>query len=128
MVGSPGRGKMAGMSGWDWAIYKNNNAGADADLTRGIVFDENPTPPQNATQDAYESVEGLSGSRFNDVLSGSNVTAAERAPFDPDPAIGGSRSEEHTSELQSLMRISYAVFCLKNKKNIQSCKRSNSNQ
>src|SRR3546814_10629785 len=28
-----------------------------------------------------------------------------------------SRSEEHTFELQSLMRISYAVFCLKNKKN-----------
>src|SRR3546814_7768371 len=27
------------------------------------------------------------------------------------------RSEEHTSELQSLMRISYAVFCLKKKKN-----------
>src|SRR3546814_1638070 len=31
-------------------------------------------------------------------------------------ALGGSRSEEHTSELQSLMRISYAVFCLKKKK------------
>src|SRR3546814_10493702 len=30
----------------------------------------------------------------------------------------GSRSEEHTSELQSLMRISYAVFCLKKKKHI----------
>src|SRR3546814_2106180 len=30
----------------------------------------------------------------------------------------GSRSEEHTSELQSLMRISYAVFCLKKKNNI----------
>src|SRR3546814_2229635 len=29
---------------------------------------------------------------------------------------GGSRSEEHTSELQSLMRISYAVFCLKKKR------------
>src|SRR3546814_10529587 len=29
------------------------------------------------------------------------------------------RSEEHTSELQSLMRISYAVFCLKQKKQIQ---------
>src|SRR3546814_2359003 len=28
----------------------------------------------------------------------------------------GSRSEEHTSELQSLMRISYAVFCLKKKR------------
>src|SRR3546814_4541660 len=30
----------------------------------------------------------------------------------------GIRSEEHTSELQSLMRISYAVFCLKKKKNM----------
>src|SRR3546814_5022109 len=30
----------------------------------------------------------------------------------------GQRSEEHTSELQSLMRISYAVFCLKKKTNI----------
>src|SRR3546814_6280758 len=33
----------------------------------------------------------------------------------------GRRSEEHTSELQSLMRISYAVFCLKKKKNTQTC-------
>src|SRR3546814_2784006 len=32
------------------------------------------------------------------------------------PAPGQERSEEHTSELQSLMRISYAVFCLKKKK------------
>src|SRR3546814_7001286 len=31
---------------------------------------------------------------------------------------GCARSEEHTSELQSLMRISYAVFCLKKKKHI----------
>src|SRR3546814_10735276 len=30
-------------------------------------------------------------------------------------AAGGPRSEEHTSELQTLMRLSYAVFCLKNK-------------
>src|SRR3546814_10479514 len=30
-------------------------------------------------------------------------------------ASAGNRSEEHTSELQSLMRISYAVFCLKKK-------------
>src|SRR3546814_4743526 len=35
-----------------------------------------------------------------------------RAPRDPEP----ERSEEHTSELQSLMRISYAVFCLKKNK------------
>src|SRR3546814_9132766 len=38
---------------------------------------------------------------------------ADARPYD---AGGGLRSEEHTSELQSLMRISYAVFCLKKKK------------
>src|SRR3546814_1339006 len=43
-------------------------------------------------------------------------------PEQPDPGgyrdlggVRGGRSEEHTSELQSLMRISYAVFCLKKK-------------
>src|SRR3546814_3876582 len=35
---------------------------------------------------------------------------------DPDAMEARLRSEEHTSELQSLMRISYAVFCLKKKK------------
>src|SRR3546814_6881585 len=35
------------------------------------------------------------------------------------PCRCGRRSEEHTSELQSLMRISYAVFCLKKKKTIK---------
>src|SRR3546814_1074171 len=34
-------------------------------------------------------------------------------------AVSRHRSEEHTSELQSLMRISYAVFCLKKKKKIK---------
>src|SRR3546814_7706490 len=37
--------------------------------------------------------------------------------LDGEGRIIDSRSEEHTSELQSLMRISYAVFCLKKKKN-----------
>src|SRR3546814_2146151 len=37
----------------------------------------------------------------------------------------GHRSEEHTSELQSLMRISYAVFCLKKKKENKEKEQSN---
>src|SRR3546814_9016649 len=37
-------------------------------------------------------------------------------PSCTDTLAGANRSEEHTSELQSLMRISYAVFCLKKKK------------
>src|SRR3546814_4548506 len=42
--------------------------------------------------------------------------AADRAVQIFPDLDGGLRSEEHTSELQSLMRISYAVFCLKKKK------------
>src|SRR3546814_4913735 len=42
---------------------------------------------------------------------------ARRSTYSSSSSYGGtSRSEEHTSELQSLMRISYAVFCLKKKK------------
>src|SRR3546814_1596481 len=50
-----------------------------------------------------------------------------RRPFRPDrwtaSAVDrlGQRSEEHTSELQSLMRISYAVFCLLEKNNNPDC-------
>src|SRR3546814_5235128 len=39
-----------------------------------------------------------------------------RRPSSERPRLPTERSEEHTSELQSLMRISYAVFCLKKKK------------
>src|SRR3546814_2913997 len=42
-------------------------------------------------------------------------TALPNAGFHLNGAITALRSEEHTSELQSLMRISYAVFCLKKK-------------
>src|SRR3546814_2560602 len=52
------------------------------------------------------------------VIVGSLVArrcAVGQAGADVD-AARGRRSEEHTSELQSLMRISYAVFCLKKKK------------
>src|SRR3546814_2349037 len=49
-------------------------------------------------------VEGVSRARVDDVGERDGCLA------------GRGRSEEHTSELQSLMRISYAVFCLKKKK------------
>src|SRR3546814_1084725 len=46
-------------------------------------------------------------------------TASASGRFGPASADRLGRSEEHTSELQSLMRISYAVFCLKIEKNRQ---------
>src|SRR3546814_10393495 len=60
---------------------------------------------------------------------GTHVKTTGRLPPSPVPVgppriagrgplfLGSKRSEEHTSELQSLMRISYAVFCLKKKNN-----------
>src|SRR3546814_3590386 len=50
-----------------------------------------------------------------------DAEAARVAPIASgiNPTALDFRSEEHTSELQSLMRISYAVFCLKKKKNYQ---------
>src|SRR3546814_2249068 len=41
---------------------------------------------------------------------------SEGSPLEAEARRIAARSEEHTSELQSLMRISYAVFCLKKKK------------
>src|SRR3546814_7717102 len=55
----------------------------------------------------------------------SQVAAKRRVVVRIVASLRSVRSEEHTSELQSLMRISYAVFCLKKKKgkkhDIQSC-------
>src|SRR3546814_3825348 len=55
----------------------------------------------------------LVGARFDDI-----VLPEYKETIDPGspPIHLMSRSEEHTSELQSLMRISYAVFCLKKKR------------
>src|SRR3546814_3722484 len=49
-------------------------------------------------------------------VHGLNPLIALITNVDPDHLDHYGRSEEHTSELQSLMRISYAVFCLKKKK------------
>src|SRR3546814_2701529 len=52
---------------------------------------------------------------FGTGLSPWTTVSADGSAEDAD-GRNGERSEEHTSELQSLMRISYAVFCLKKKK------------
>src|SRR3546814_4781438 len=70
--------------------------------------------------DAFKTTpEGHTGGSLNMVpafvgyLSANALSARTRAWL---MGQGHSRSEEHTSELQSLMRTSYAVFCLKKKK------------
>src|SRR3546814_1276029 len=51
------------------------------------------------------------------ILRAANAGESASIEFGADAVV--VRSEEHTSELQSLMRISYAVFCLKKKKQIR---------
>src|SRR3546814_9655260 len=55
------------------------------------------------------------GNRERAISEAAPAHSPNRPPIDCTLWVAG-RSEEHTSELQSLMRISYAVFCLKKKK------------
>src|SRR3546814_6722578 len=64
---------------------------------------------RTASSSLVMSRPAVSGSHFH--RKGSAITASSTMYH-----AGETRSEEHTSELQSLMRISYAVFCLKKKK------------
>src|SRR3546814_6658872 len=73
-----------------------------------------------ALAEEYVSVEVSEGDDARPLVVGTTITMR----FDGDQLgaslgcnqLGALRSEEHTSELQSLMRISYAVFCLKKQK------------
>src|SRR3546814_9033060 len=65
--------------------------------------------------DRTRELQGAAAAMVRDDLP-DRYHARKRLPArDPRLAPPRSRSEEHTSELQSLMRISYAVFCLKKK-------------
>src|SRR3546814_4302301 len=71
------------------------------------------TDPVNDTPEvlkAYGPAHGLDSTNWVFLTSGPGRPEVTRELVE-------SRSEEHTSELQSLMRISYAVFCLKKKNN-----------
>src|SRR3546814_789873 len=95
LAGGQGDDNVSGDAGNDTIIY---GAGDDNDvIDGGTGFDTLKVTQATST----------SNDNINVALAGGSLTN-----------VGGTRSEEHTSELQSLMRISYAVFCLK-KKNTQ---------
>src|SRR3546814_16196189 len=80
-------------------------------------------PPRSTRTDTLFPYTTLFRSEFSVVVDSDQPVVADRRmqwraenPYGMHASTGMARSEEHTSELQSLMRISYAVFCLKKKK------------
>src|SRR3546814_1601473 len=78
-----------------------------ADALSRIYGDTNPALTFAITEGMLVNGDALSGDLATNATAASNIGAYA--------ITQGSRSEEHTSELQSLMRISYAVVCLKKK-------------
>src|SRR3546814_8953513 len=71
---------------------------------------------------------GYDGASMADLTEAMGITKPSLyAAFGNKEALFHKRSEEHTSELQSLMRISYAVFCLKKKKHKQTIRKTITN-
>src|SRR3546814_1651393 len=98
------KAKLAGLSEGDLAAAAQ--AAQDRDLDGKWVF-----PLQNTTQQPV--LASLEDRDLRARILEASMTRNEHGDEND------TRSEEHTSELQSLMRISYAVFCLKKKKNIR---------
>src|SRR3546814_9506629 len=86
-----------------------------------LIFAFRPRPVRTACSTTYlfstGSIPGMAASTSETWLFGSapNAVEAPENSFDSEITWAWTRSEEHTSELQSLMRNSYAVFCMKKK-------------
>src|SRR3546814_5027941 len=116
---------------WSWSRARGLFAGVALDGAVLSIDDEANqavygagTTPRMIFEDRAANAPSTAIVNFRDELE--EATAAARAArgtgtasqaVATQPATTGPRSEEHTSELQSLMRISYAVFCLKTKTN-----------
>src|SRR3546814_9552651 len=99
-------------------------------IEAGEEGDENADPEsdnpaaaarERRLEDAVLRIEAGKARDARDADAGDRQRAEHHRPIGdrdlfPQIAVIAHRSEEHTSELQSLMRISYAVFCLKKKK------------
>src|SRR3546814_3713711 len=84
------------------------------DPAHQIVRDEQVEDPVNAVR--RDALSAILRNDVGDFIGARGLADLGDRVEDGGAHIGPGRSEEHTSELQSLMRISYAVFCLKKKK------------
>src|SRR3546814_2770555 len=95
---------------------------AGREILKGLTLDVKPGEvhaimgPNGAGKSTLGNI--LAGREGYEITDGSvRYEGGDLLELEPEERAAAGRSEEHTSELQSLMRISYAVFCLKKKKN-----------
>src|SRR3546814_3696086 len=106
-----------------WHVYAGVLPGAPTDLKTGgniTVVDQDVSKSESVAASAALVTEALNGQGLDLLMNIAGVAnigtgVLEAADFAAVERLFNIRSEEHTSELQSLMRISYAVFCLKKK-------------
>src|SRR3546814_4186686 len=84
---------------------------------KGYEYSRGTNPTRKALEDCLAALEnGRFGLAFSSGMSATETVLKLLKPGDEVITGNDLRSEEHTSELQSLMRNSYAVYCLKKKK------------
>src|SRR3546814_4508387 len=117
-------GNVVHQDGWQKNLYDGRHLGTVSRQSGRVSLLWQPNDAlQNLTVMSIDHVGGNSTAtrlktvnRCGDTNNGYALNCSADYLFNPSTPVG-ARSEEHTSELQSLMRISYAVFCLKKKNN-----------
>src|SRR3546814_6376256 len=98
------------ISDWSSDVCSSDLAGHDMSSMPGMTMPDTAGGAMNHDMPGMNMPAGGGGQPMEHDMS-------SMPGMSMDGQMAGHRSEEHTSELQSLMRISYAVFCLKKKKN-----------
>src|SRR3546814_5704748 len=101
----------------DMAIDLAPHGVAAVSIWPGFILTEviKSLPPEMLPEDLRAMLPQFETPEFTGLVIEALSRDPELAQLSGKALIGADRSEEHTSELQSLMRISYAVFCLKKK-------------
>src|SRR3546814_2099785 len=98
----------------DWSsecalpISQHRNRAMAMDMLRARMYERELQAREDAAQAEHAA--------RTDIGWGHQIRSYVLQPYELVKDLRTGRSEEHTSELQSLMRISYAVFCLQNKR------------
>ncbi|MHB2165897.1 peroxidase family protein [Alsobacter sp. R-9] len=118
MFGLGGFDKFLGKYGYDWAVYEQETHGVDVDMERKDFIPG--TPGGDAVRDNFIETEGVSGSRFDDFLSGtidsrldplnelSNVNLIDGLLAKQDPATGEFTDLEHAFFMPSADGVHYS--------------------